>query len=106
MVVTPNGQSLIVALYDPGDPEAGAARQYSLATGDPEREPEAVWTCPGSPRVTCPQLVRIDGGVSLLLTTADEGMEAERKPQHPNVGCLFIGETNFDDVSAQPVFPL
>ena len=102
MVVTPDGRSLIVALYDPGDPEAGAARQYSLTTG----ELEAVWTCPGSPRVTCPQLVKIDGSVSLLLTTADEGMEAERKPQHPNIGCLFLGETSFDDVSAQPVFPL
>lgn len=102
MVITPDEQSLIVALYDPGDPEAGAARQYSLASG----ELEAVWTCPGSPRVTCPQLVKIDGSVSLLLTTADEGMEAERKPRHPNIGCLFVGDTDFDTVSAQPVFPL
>lgn len=102
MIVTPDGKSLIVALYDPADPEAGAARQYSLTTG----ELEAVWTCPGSPRVTCPQLVEIEGNVSLVLTTADEGMEAERKPSHPNIGCLFVGETDFESVSDQPVFPV
>lgn len=99
MIMTPDGRSLIVALYDPGDPEFGVARQYSVASG----ELEAVWTCPGSPRVTCPQLVRIDGQVQLLLTTAVEHMEQEQKQRHLNAGCLFVGGTTFDAVSDQPV---
>lgn len=102
MVVTPDGNSLIVALYDPGDPAAGAARQYGLASG----ELEAVWTCPGSPRVTCPQLVKIDGHVKLVLTTAIEHMEADQKARHPNAGCLFVGDTVFDHVSDQPVLTI
>lgn len=100
MILTPDHKSLIVALYDPGDPDAGAARQYSIATG----ELEAVWTCPGSPRVTCPQLLNVDGRVRLLLTTAVEHMPAEQQEKHPNAGCLFIGETNFTSIGDQPIF--
>jgi sugar lactone lactonase YvrE len=99
MIVTPDGHSLIVAFYDPGDPEFGVARQYSLDSGALQE----VWTCPGSPRVTCPQLVRINGRVQLLLTTAVEHMEPEQQQRHPNAGCLFIGGTTFDAVSDQPV---
>ncbi len=99
MLVTPDGNSLIVALYDPGDPEAGAARQYGLASG----ELEAVWTCPGSPRVTCPQLIEVDGSVKLVLTTAVEHMEAEQQGKHPNAGCLFVGDTTFASIGDQPV---
>lgn len=102
MLVTPDGNSLIVALYDPGDPAAGAARQYSLATG----QLEAVWTCPGSPRVTCPQLVRVGDSVKLVLTTAVEHMEAEQQQRHPNAGCLFMGDTSFSEIGDQPVFPV
>lgn len=102
MLLTPDGESLIVALYDPGDPAAGAARQYSLSSG----ELEAVWTCPGSPRVTCPQLVDVDGSVKLVVTTAVEHMEADQQARHPNAGCLFIGDTDFDSIGDQPVFPL
>ena len=68
MIMTPDGQSLIVALYDPRDRQVGEARQYGIASG----EVEAVWRCDGSPRVTCPQLVRRSGRVWLVLTTADE----------------------------------
>jgi sugar lactone lactonase YvrE len=102
MVVTPDGNSLIVALYDPGDPSAGAARQYSLTSG----ELEAVWTCPGSPRVTCPQLVRVGDAVKLALTTAVEHMEADQQQRHPNAGCLFIGDTTFEGTGDQPVYDL
>ncbi|MEZ6122396.1 MAG: SMP-30/gluconolactonase/LRE family protein [Planctomycetaceae bacterium] len=102
MIVTPDGASLIVALYDPGDPPAGAARQYSLTSG----QLEAVWTCPGSPRVTCPQLIHYDGSVKLILTTAVEHMDADQQARHPNAGCLFIGETSFSDVSEQPLYPV
>ncbi|MEZ6131993.1 MAG: SMP-30/gluconolactonase/LRE family protein [Planctomycetaceae bacterium] len=100
MLVTPDGNSLIVALYDPGDPVAGAARQYGLGSGNLE----AVWTCPGSPRVTCPQLVRQGNTVKLVLTTAVEHMDADQEQRHPNAGCLFIGDTPFDSVGDQPLF--
>lgn len=102
MLVTPDGNSLIVALYDPADPTAGAARQYNLTSG----ELEAVWTCPGSPRVTCPQLVQVGDQVKLVLTTAVEHMEADQQQRHPNAGCLFIGDTTFGSISDQPAYTL
>jgi len=102
MILTPDHQSLIVALYDPGDPKAGAARQYDIATGGLE----AIWTCPGSPRVTCPQLLKHQGRVRLVLTTAVEHMPPEQQASHPNAGCLFIGDTVFSAIGDQPVFPV
>lgn len=102
MIVTPDGNSLIVALYDPGNPEAGQARQYEIASG----QLEAVWNCAGSPRVTCPQLVSHNGKVLLVLTTAIEHMAVEQEQRHPNAGCLFVGETDFPDVGYQPVFEI
>jgi ribonuclease III len=101
MLLTPDHKSLIVALYDPGDPAAGAARQYSVSTG----ELETVWTCPGSPRVTCPQLIERNGQVGLVLTSAVEHMPAEQLEKHPNAGCLFIGATSFASIGDQPIFP-
>ena len=101
MLLTPDHKSLIVALYDPGDPTAGTARQYSVSTG----ELEAVWACPGSPRVTCPQLIERDGQVCLVLTSAVEHMPAEQLEKHPNAGCLFIGATSFASIGDQPIFP-
>ena len=100
MILTPDHKSLIVALYDPGDPQAGAARQYNLSSG----KLETVWTCPGSPRVTCPQLIRHNGRVRLALTTAVEHMPPEQQAVHPNAGCLFVGDTNFTEIGDQPVF--
>jgi ribonuclease III len=102
MILTPDERSMIVALYDPGDPDAGAARQYSLADGRLER----VWQCPGSPRVTCPQLVERDGRIWLVLTTAVEHMSGEQQERHPAAGSLFIGATDFTSSGAQPVFPV
>ncbi len=101
MLLTPDHKSLIVALYDPGDPAAGAARQYSVSTG----ELEAVWTCPGSPRVTCPQLIERNGQIGLVLTSAVEHMPTEQLEKHPNAGCLFIGATSFASIGDQPSFP-
>ena len=101
LIVTPNGQSVIIAFYDPADPEFGVARQYGIESGQVEH----IWSCPGSPRVTCPQLVEIDGSVRLVLTTAVEGMEPDQLARHTNAGCLFWGATNFDRVCEQPVFP-
>lgn len=100
MLLTPDHRSLIVALYDPGDPTAGAARQYSVSTG----ELEAIWTCPLSPRVTCPQLVERNGKICLVLTTAVEHMPTEQLEKHPNAGCLFVGATTFSSIGDQPFF--
>ena len=100
MIATPDGQSVIIAFYNPNDVDFGAARQYSLQDGSLE----AVWTVEKSPRVTCPQLVRVDGSVKLTLTTADEGMTPEQQARHTNAGCLFIADTDFDDVPNTPVF--
>ena len=102
MILTPDHQGLIVALYDPGDPDAGAARQYNIVTGALEQ----VWTCPGSPRVTCPQLFRHQGCVRLALTTAVEHMPTEQAARHPNAGCLFVGDTPFTSIGDQPIFPV
>ena len=100
MILTPDRTSLIVALYNPGDPQFGAARQYRISDG----ELEAIWTCEDSPRVTCPQLIKHEGRVRLLLTTADEGMSPEQRQRHPEAGCLFVGDTPFDSLGDQPRF--
>lgn len=102
MILTPDHRSLIVALYDPGDPASGAARQYSLSGG----VLEGVWHCPGSPRVTCPQLVQHEGRVRLLLTTAVEHMDEAQQARHPQAGSLFIADTPFTSLGDQPVLPL
>ena len=100
MIMTPDRQSIIIAFYDPREQPVGEARQYALASG----ELEAVWTCPGSPRVTCPQLIRRQGRIELLLTTADEGMSPSLRALCPYAGCMFVGETRFDSLGDAPSF--
>lgn len=100
MILTPDRKSLIVAVYDPGNPSFGVARQHAVADGSLE----AIWTCPGSPRITCPQLVRHEGRVLLVLTSAVENMPDEQLSRYPNAGCLFVGETSFESTGDQPVF--
>lgn len=97
MVLTPDERSLIVAMYNPTDAEYGEARQYSLGG-----ELQAVWRTPLSPQVTCPQLIRWQGRVRLVLTTAVEYMTPERQQQYPNAGCLFIGDTPFTRLRPTP----
>lgn len=81
--------SVIVAFYNPDLVEAGRAVRFDLGTGKAVEE----WTTPGSPRVTCPLLVKRPDGVKLILTTATEGMPAEMRARCPNAGCLFIADT-------------
>ena len=102
MILTPDEKSLIVAIFNPHDATVGEARQYSIGSG----ELEAVWTCPGSPRVTCPQLIEQDGTVKLVLTTADEGMDPDLRAKNPNAGCLFIGDTDFTGLNDNPVYSI
>lgn len=102
MVGTPDGQSVIVAIYNPHDAPLGEARQYGLAEG----QLEAVWQTPGSPQVTCPQLIRIGGKVQLVLTTAAENMSDEKRARYPSAGCLFVAETPFTSVPDTPLFSI
>ncbi len=102
MILTPDEQSVIVSMYNPADASHGETRQYRLADG----EQEAVWKTPGSPQVTCPQLISHDDTIKLVMTTAIEHMPQERLASHPNAGCLFIANTDFDGLPNQPVFEI
>ncbi|MCE9565726.1 MAG: SMP-30/gluconolactonase/LRE family protein [Planctomycetes bacterium] len=84
--------TVIIAFYNPDFAEAGKAIRFSLSTGKAVEE----WTTPGSPRVTCPLLVKRPDGVKLILTTATEGMPAELRAKCPNAGCLFIADTQLE----------
>jgi sugar lactone lactonase YvrE len=92
----------IIAFYNPDFAEAGSAVRFNLTTGEAVEE----WTTPGSPRVTCPLLVKRPDGVKLILTTATEGMPAEMRAKCPNAGCLFIADTQFADCPAPEVVRL
>ena len=63
-------------------------QQYALETG----VVEAVWRTPGSPRVTCPQWMRVEDEPRIVLTTAVEGMSPEQRARHPHAGSLFMAE--------------
>jgi len=77
-----------VALWnDDEDATNGEARQYNVETGRLER----VFILEGSPRVTCPILVKD----KVILTTAWEGSEKLRKAQ-PDAGKLFVADTTGD----------
>ena len=78
--------TVIVAFYNPEPVGYGRAVRFDLLTGKPLDE----WRTPGSPRVTCPLLVRRPDGLKLILTTAVEGMP-ERSA---NAGCLFIADAD------------
>ena len=102
MIATPDGKGVLIAFYNPHDRDTGQCVQFSLETG----EEEAVWKTEKAPRVTCPQLVQVDGSVKLVLTTAIEDMPAEMLERHSNSGCLFIGETEFDSLPDTPIFEI
>jgi len=92
MVLTPDGQSLIISFYNPAEAAFGITAQYSLLSGQCEHE----WRTPGSPQNTCPLLLpRADGSVQLIITTAVEHMPAERLSRAPGSGCLYVAETSF-----------
>lgn len=88
--------TVIIAFYNPGPVAAGRAVRFDLATGKSLEE----WTTPGSPRVTCPLLVKRPEGVKLVLTTATEGIAADLRQQSPEAGNLFIGDTQLGSCPA------
>lgn len=86
--------TVAIAFFNPDPEPAGRAVRYRLDTG----EPVAEWRVPGSPRVTCPLLVKRPDGVKLILTTAVEGMPADQRVKCPNAGCLFLADTELEAV--------
>lgn len=88
--------TVIVAFYNPEPVAAGRAVRYDLTTGAALEE----WTTPGSPRVTCPLLVKRPNGVKLFLTTATEGMPPAQRAKCPNAGCIFVADTTLKDCPA------
>ncbi len=88
--------SAIIAFYNPEAVPEGRAVRFDLASGRAIEE----WTTPGSPRVTCPLLVKRPDGVKLILTTATEGMSAEIKASSPEAGNLFMADTGLGDCPA------
>jgi sugar lactone lactonase YvrE len=94
----PDGKSVIIAYYNPDHLANGLAQQICLESSVVLCE----WELPGSPRVTCPEFVEIDGKVMLLFTTAVEGMSVETRAIAPGAGSLYIAETLFQKM---PDFP-
>ena len=95
---SPEGESVVVAFFDPGAVRDGGARMYRVADGAVEAE----WVIPGSPRVTCPEFVELDGKVKVVFTTAVEGMPPEIRALAPGAGSLYIADTPFDRLPARP----
>jgi sugar lactone lactonase YvrE len=85
--------SIIVAFYNPFRGGDGFARRYRVNS----RERVEEWTIPGSPRVTCPMLMKHDGRVKVVFTTAVEGMPDAMRRLSPNAGALFIANTALSD---------
>lgn len=102
MIATPDGKSLIVSMFNPEPVVDGETRQYALNTGELEKR----WRLPGSPQNTCPQLVRLNGVVMLVVTTAVENMPPEVQAKAVNAGCLFAAKTDWDRISDSPVYEL
>jgi sugar lactone lactonase YvrE len=94
----PDGQSVIVAYYNPDSTADGLAQQIALADGAVLAE----WRLPHSPRVTCPEFVAVDGRVHLLFTTAVEGMPAAERATAIHAGKLFLAPTAFPAMPAPP----
>ncbi len=101
-ILTPDRSGLIVSMFRPEAAEYGETRLYDLSTG----QLRCVWQTPGSPQNTCPALVRHDGTIKLIITTAKEHMSSEDQRKCPNAGRLFVAETDFSDLGDKlaPVF--
>ena len=95
--------SIIVAFYDTRTIDKGFAREIQLSDGMVLSE----WEIFGSPRVTCPEFVELDGKVCLIFTTAAEGMDEETRALAPGAGTFFYAETPFDTLpSSPPLIPI
>ena len=94
----PEGESVIVAFYNTAMVADGVAKQIRVADGKVLCE----WGIPGSPRVTCPEFVKLNGRVKLVFTTAVEGMTLENRRLAYGAGTLYIADTPFDELPSPP----
>jgi len=94
----PGGESVIVAFYNPGAVADGVAQQLRVSDGAVLCE----WRIPGSPRVTCPEFVEVEGKVKLVFTTAVEGMPAATRRLAFGAGNMYIADTPFHKMPAPP----
>ena len=92
-ILTPDQSGIIVSMYHPGAADYGETRWYDRTSG----ELQCVWQTPGSPQNTCTALVRHEGSLKLIITTAVEHMSEADQQQCSNAGRLFFGETDFVD---------
>ncbi|TWT91311.1 SMP-30/gluconolactonase/LRE family protein [Stieleria varia] len=101
-ILTPDAAGLIVSMFLPSVADHGETRLYDLASG----ELRATWRTAGSPQNTCPALVKHDGSLQLVITTAVENMSPADQQACPNAGRLFVADSG---LSAQgfdsPKFP-
>jgi len=93
-----DGESVVVAFYNPESISDGVAQQFRLSDGAVLNE----WIIPGSPRVTCPEFVKIDGKVKIVFTTATEGMPVGMRELAPDAGHFFIADTPFTELPEAP----
>ena len=93
-----DGSSIVVAFYDQRAIDKGLAQEFRLSDGQVLSE----WIVPGSPRVTCPEFVEMEGKVCVVFTTAVEGMDDEARALAPAAGTLFYAETPFDTLPEPP----
>jgi sugar lactone lactonase YvrE len=102
MILTPDGKSVIISMYNPNPAPFGETRQYRLIDG----MLETVWQTAHSPQNTCPQLVAMHGQVYLVITTAVESMPIERQREAEDAGSIFAAPTAWASVSDSPAFAL
>jgi sugar lactone lactonase YvrE len=92
-ILTPDGSGIIISMFRPEAAPHGETRLYDLASG----ALRCTWQTPGSPQNTCPALVRIDGKLTLVITTAVEHMNDEGRKQCPNAGRIFMADVDLED---------
>src|SRR6185312_11887327 len=83
---TPDGSCIVVAYYNPANVADGLAQQIRISDGEVVSE----WVLPGSPRVTCPEFITLEGKTRVLFTTAIEGMPPETRAIAPHAGEMFL----------------
>jgi sugar lactone lactonase YvrE len=93
-----DGESVVVAFFNPDRVADGCARQIRLADGETMCE----WRIPGSPRVTCPEFAERDGKLKLLFTTATEGMPEDTRSIAPGAGSMYIADVPAGIQAPQP----
>ncbi len=100
-ILTPDNTGVIVAMFRPEVADHGETRLYDIASG----ELRCIWQTPLSPQNTCPALVRVNGTLKLLITTAVENMSDEAKQKCSNAGRIFIADVNLEDHGGELTSP-